>query len=311
MRKFPPMGQPSFICFFVAALLACLTSCTNGDGTLFRSTAFAHPEAPVNLPLPSHTVILVLENHAFSQIINSTNTPYINQLASTGALFRQSFGLTHPSQPNYLMLFSGSNQGVTNDNPPKNMPFTTPNLGASLLATKHTFTGFSEDLPAVGFTGATSGQYASKHSPWVYWQGQGPNLMPPEVNRPFSDFPKDFNTLPDVAFVIPNLDDDMHNGLFSGVIKVGDKWLKDNIDSYVQWAKTHNSLLILTFDEDNYFNGNNIATVFWGPMVKPGVYSEKFGHYNILRTLEDMYKLPYAGESANVAPITDCWQTPS
>jgi phosphatidylinositol-3-phosphatase len=309
MGKFSQIGPFSLKRLFSSLLLAAMASCANGGETVFRDTAFAQSKMSTNLPLPAHTVIIVLENHAFNQIINSADTPYINQLAKSGALFRQSFGLTHPSQPNYLMLFSGSNQGVTDDNQPQNLPFSTPNLAASLLEHKGTFVGYSEDLPAVGFTGAKSGQYASKHSPWVYWQGQGPNQLPAEVNRPFSDFPKDFNLLPDLAFVIPNLDNDMHNGFTNETVKTGDKWLKDNIDNYVQWAKTHNSLLILTFDEDNYFSGNNIATLFWGPMVKTGIYNEKIGHYNILRTLEEMYNLPYAGESANVAPIIDCWQT--
>lgn len=292
----------------VTTLSLALISCIEGPNTPNNPTP--SPSSVISnttIPKPAHTVIVVLENHAFSQIIDKSSAPYINELADTGALFTASYGLTHPSQPNYLMLFSGSNQGVTDDARPANTPFSTTNLGASLLANKNTFVGYSEDLPSVGYLGEKSGEYASKHSPWVYWQGEGTNRLPAEVNQPFTSFPTDFNKLPDVSFVIPNMDNDMHNGIFTP-IQTGDKWLKKNIASYVEWAKNNNSLLILTFDEDNRLHGNRIATIFWGPMVKTGTYNEKISHYNILRTLEDMFKLPYAGESATAKPINYCWR---
>src|SRR5262245_57648456 len=64
------------------------------------------------LPRPDHVVIVIEENHSFSQIIGSPAAPYINSLAQQGALFTQSFATTHPSQPNYIQLFSGGTQGV-------------------------------------------------------------------------------------------------------------------------------------------------------------------------------------------------------
>lgn len=301
----------------VALALSSLAMITTGciedpaapnTGDVQPVSAFSAPSKALNLPVPKHTVIVVLENHALSQIIDKASAPYINQLADSGALFTESYGVTHPSQPNYLHLFSGTNQGVTDDNQSKNIPFTTQNLGASLIATNHTFIGYSEDLPSVGFTGATSGTYGSKHSPWVNWQGTGENQVPPEVNQPLTNFPQDYNNLPDVSFVIPNMDDDMHNGIFTPIIKTGDQWLKDHLDSYVQWAKNNNSLFILTFDEDNRFHDNRITTIFVGPMIKPGIYNGKLDHHNVLRTLEDIYKLPYAGDSATADPITGCWQ---
>jgi hypothetical protein len=70
---------------------------------------------------------------------------------------------------------------------------------------------------------------------------------------------------------------------------------------------THNSLFIMTFDEDDSSQSNRIATIFVGPMVVPGQYSESINHFNLLRTLEDMYNLPYARVSRNYQPITDVW----
>ncbi|HSZ55982.1 MAG TPA: hypothetical protein VK797_09990, partial [Tepidisphaeraceae bacterium] len=68
------------------------------------------------VPTPAHVVIVVEENSSYDEIIGNSSAPYINTLASQGALFTNSSAIEHPSQPNYLDLFSGSNQGVTDDN---------------------------------------------------------------------------------------------------------------------------------------------------------------------------------------------------
>jgi acid phosphatase len=93
------------------------------------------------LPKPDHIVMVIEENHSYSQIIGSPDAPYINRLVAQGAVFTQSFGLTHPGQPNYLALFSGSTQGVTDNSCPH--IFTTPNLEHALLAAELTFAGYS------------------------------------------------------------------------------------------------------------------------------------------------------------------------
>lgn len=83
--------------------------------------------------------------------------------------------------------------------------------------------------------------------------------------------------------------------------------VQNNLDAYVQWAKTHDSALLLTFDEDDSSQSNHIATVLVGQHVKVGSFSEHINHYDVLRTLEDMYGLPYAGASSTATPITDIW----
>jgi len=243
-------------------------------------------------------------NHAFSQIIGSSDAPFINALAAgpKAALFTQSFGLTHPSQPNYLFLFSGANQGVTSDARPPTA-FSTPNLGAALRARGLSFVGFSEGLPFAGFTGDSAGAYFRKHAPWVNWQGAGRNGLAAEVNLPFTAFPGNFKKLPTVSFVIPNQLNDMHDG----TVAEGDAWLQRHLDAYVRWAQTHNSLFILTTDEDDSLQNNQVATLFVGARVKHGQYSETITHLNVLRTIEGMYQLPRVGNSAMVPPITDVW----
>src|SRR5262249_29080315 len=145
-------------------------------------------------PLYDHIVIVIEENKSFSEVIgNSTDAPYINNtLVAGGASLNSMYALTDPSQPNYLQLFSGSNQGV-NDNtvPAPGSPYTTPNLGAAVLTSGKTFIGYSEDLPAVGSTIDESGYYARRHNPWVNWQADTPsgNQLAASTNQPFTAFP--------------------------------------------------------------------------------------------------------------------------
>lgn len=258
------------------------------------------------LPTPSHVVIVVEENHSYSQIIGNSAAPYINSLAQQGALFTDSFGVTHPSEPNYLALFSGSTQGITDDSCPHY--FTTANLGREALNATLSFGGYSEDMPSVGYTGCTFNAYARKHNPWVDWQADveaSVNDIPAADNMPFTSFPTDYTTLPAISIVVPNLNDDMHDG----TIQQGNSWLQSHFGPYVQWAANNNSLLIVTWDEDDGTSGNHIPTIFVGPMAKQGQYAETINHYNVLRTVEDLFGLGYAGSSANVSPVADCWTT--
>src|SRR6185437_1950231 len=241
----------------------------------------------------------------------SSDAPYINSLAKQGANFTNSHGVTHPSQPNYLELFSGDSQGVSDDSVPSGTPFYTANIGAQLIAAGNSFIGYSEDLPSVGWNGATSGDYARKHNPWVNWQASNApasNHLSSSTNQPFSAFPGDFSNLPTLSFVVPNLANDMHDGS----VAQGDQWLQDNLGAYATWAKTHNSLLVVTWDEDDSSSSaNRIPTIFYGSDVKTGNYSENIDHHNVLRTLEDMYGLGYAGAAANASPISDVWTSSS
>lgn len=117
------------------------------------------------VPRPKHVVVVIEENHAFSEIIGNPAAPTMNALAAKGALFTNSHAVEHPSEPNYLDLFSGSDQGLHDDSCPHT--FSGPNLGASLASAGLSFTGYSEGLPGVGSTVCSAGNYWRKHNPWV------------------------------------------------------------------------------------------------------------------------------------------------
>lgn len=260
------------------------------------------------LPVPDHIVVVVFENHSYAQIIGNAAAPRLNALAidPMSTLFTESYGLVHPSQPNYLHLFAGGNQGVTTNNMPSSH-FTTMNLAKALLNVGRTFNYYCEDLPSIGSDVEFNLGYARKHNALANWMGTGTNQVSGSMNLPFTSFPTDFTTLPTVSFVSPNLANSMHDGVGNAAITVGDNWFYSRINAYAQWAKTHNSLLIITFDEDDNISSNHIATIFTGQMVTQGQNATGISHHNILRTIEDMYGLVHSGNAANVAPIHGCW----
>ena len=269
---------------------------------------------PAGLPVYDHVVIVIEENKNYEQIIGNKGASYINKtLRAEGANLTQMYAEEHHSEGNYFWLFSGSNQDVGFEDDIPTTFFATSNLGAGLMQNQRSFKGYSEDLPKIGWTGNHSGGYARKHVPWISFSNVPDGAqIGTSSNLRFKDFPIDFTKLPTVAIVVPNLVNDMHGVLpfQPASVKKGDKWLRQNIDPYYRWAKQNNSLLIVTFDEDD--NGpsgltnpsdpdparrNRIATILAGARIKSGDYAEGKGvtHVNLLRTLEAMYGLPRSG----------------
>lgn len=259
--------------------------------------AAGSPSQPGSSGVPhfSHIVIVVLENKAYGQVL-SGSTPFLDGLASSGALLTQSYAISHPSEPNYLALFSGSTQGLSSDSCPHQ--FGGPNLAASLIASGHSFTGYSESLPSAGFTGCSSGPYARKHNPWVNFTS-----LPSSVNQPWTAFPGNLANLPDVSFVIPNLNDDMHDGTAAEA----DQWLGNNLGGYASWTRAHNSLLIVTTDEDDDNHGNHITTIIAGAHVRAGQYAMHTDHYGLLHTVLASYGLGAFGGASSVPPLMGLW----
>lgn len=282
-----------------------------------------------DLPVYDHIVIVVEENKDFaridddenSYIVDNPNAPFINRvLRKEGALLTRMYAEEHFSEGNYFWLLSGSNQDVGYfDLSPAPGSIDAPNLASQLIAHGRSFKGFSEDLPHIGSTVDREGDYARKHVPWISFSNI-PNgaTRDSSSNLTFSEFPspgraRAFDELPTVSVVVPNLKHDMHDDVEGGSVAVGDRWLADNLGAYYEWAKTHNSLLIVTFDEDaqacwcrigstnpssaNLRDRNQIMTIFAGAHIIPGEYSEGAGvnHVSLLRTFEAMYGLERSG----------------
>lgn len=286
------------------------SQCSASTGSYSVTASFiTMPSSVSSIPVPDHIVICIMENKAYTQLMNNSLTPYINSLANQPktAVFTESYGITHPSQPNYIHLFSGANQGVTDNNLPGSH-FNTPNLAKELLNAGRTFVSYCEALPSVGFDGASSGRYQRKHNPLANWMGTGSNQVSSTLNKPFTSFPQgNFASLPTVSLVVPDMTNSMHDGVLGTAIATGDSWLANNMNAYIQWARTNNSIFILTTDEDDGAHSNRILTIITGGMVTSGYFSQPITHHSVLRTIAEMYGLNFIGASANASPISGCW----
>ncbi|MGH8396811.1 MAG: alkaline phosphatase family protein [Gammaproteobacteria bacterium] len=276
------LSHSLFLLGFLATALCCRSALAADITTQWR---------------PAHVVLVIEENKSYSTIIGNPDAPYINELAKQGILFTNTHAVRHPSQPNYVALFAGSTYGLTDDSCPHDL--TGPNLASELLAKHLSFAIYSEDLPETGFTSCSGsgGLYRRKHNPVVDFQAAN---VQASVNRSFGDFPKNYSKLPTVAIVVPNMMNDMHDG----TIAEGDVWLNTHLSGYAAWAKGHDSLLIITWDESDARSAvNQIPLIVVGAGIKPGYNDQNVNHYSVLLMIEDYYGLKPLGFSATAKSI--------
>jgi hypothetical protein len=263
--------------------------------------------ATTTVPSSTHVFLLVEENHSYSSVIGSLSMPYLNSLASKYGLATQYYANTHPSIGNYFMLTTGAI--ITNDDSSCST-ITNDNLVRHLLTAGKTWKSYAESLPAVGYTGCGSGAYVKRHNPFAYFSDVAKSS---EKNNlvPFTQFSKDRinGVLPQFSFIVPNLNDDAHNG----TLTQADNWLKTNIAPLLatpMFKTGGTGILIIVFDEsvdsDTAHGGGHIAAVVIGPKVKPGSKTATlYQHQNTLKTLmEALGVKTYPGAAASAAPIT-------
>nr|WP_249795098.1 alkaline phosphatase family protein [Bradyrhizobium sp. Oc8] len=242
------------------------------------------------VPKYSHIVVVVEENHNYDQIAGNSQAPYINSLMAGGASLTNMTAEAHPSQPNYFVLYAGSTFGTTDDN---SYSLPDPTLYTVLKNGGYSFTGYVDE-------GGIGSDY--NHDPWVSFpEGR-------TVQTDFTSFPAlfangNYSSLPTVSFVIPSVSDDMH----SGTIAQGDTWLQQNLSAYAQWAVNNNSLLVVTWDENDDSTSeaasNTIPTLLYGANVVPGNYGTAYNHDNLLSTITASLGLTAPNDAATAAPI--------
>lgn len=285
------------VCAFACILLAACAS-THQTGIMpLSSTPRSTSDAATAAGGISHITVIVMENAPYESVIGSADAPFLNALAAQSALFTNSHGVTHPSEPNYLALFSGSTQGVTSDACP--VAFDGDNLAAQLAARGLTFAGYAEDAPASGnpcfadpSSSVSSGYlYWRKHAPWTDF-GNAPNAAA-------QGYAPGVNLNNAVNFIVPNICNDMHD---CGVA-AGDAWLAQNVPAIRSYDASNNGLLIVTFDEGQYSAENHIATILNGPMAIAGQNTARIDHYSILHFIETTFGLPLLGSNGDPAPL--------
>jgi phospholipase C len=248
-----------------------------------RAPVTVHPErSSVRGPF-GHVFILVEENANYSDVIGDTSMPYLNDLARQYAVATQYYANAHPSIGNYFMIVVGDT--ITNDDGYSKI-VSADNVVRRLVEAGKTWKAYAEDLPSVGYTGASAGRYARKHNVFALLSDVAQDPEQAQNLVPFTELATDLasQTLPDYAFIVPNLCNDAHDC----PLRTADAWLERSIDPLVKSAAfQRDGLLIIVFDEsgrDNTRGGGRIPCVLVSPKAKRGYQSTAvYQHQSLLR----------------------------
>jgi phospholipase C len=294
--------------FSVLVLTLPLFSC----GSLSGGPHLPPPASTAGATIPAigHVVVVVEENHPYDGVILNSSAPYLNSLATKYSLATQYFADTHPSIGNYFMLTTG--QIVTNDD-----TFTgtvnVDNLSRRLMAAGKTWKSYAESLPSVGYTGGDSGPYLKRHNPFSYFTDVVNSSTQSQNLVPFSQFSQDLaaNTLPSFSFIIPNANNDAHDGSLAAA----DSWLQTNIAPLLASPQfQQDGLLIVVFDESDTIDltngGGHVAAVLVGTKVKQGYRSATFfQHESTLNLiLQAMGINSFPGKAATAPSMVEFFQ---
>ncbi|MFN8394777.1 MAG: alkaline phosphatase family protein [Bacteroidia bacterium] len=262
------------------------------------------------IPCPDH-VVVILKNHAYSQIIGNTDAPYINALMNSElrpGLFTQSYDHYHRVSRTTSTCTPAATKACSSTSRPVAIPSPPPTLGRNFDRFWVHLGELFEDLPSIGSDIETSLAHVRRHNPAANWVGTGTNQIPAATNLPFTAFPSNFDSLAHRLLVAPTQDYYQAHDMHDGSVTTGDTWVHDNLDAYAAWARTHNSLLILTFDEDDglIISPNKIVTIFVGEDVVHGQYSNKHQRLPCPSSIE-MYGSRPICNAAQVTTIRECW----
>ena len=256
--------------------------------------------APATFPSFSHVFLVVEENHSFTDVIGNSSMPYLNSLASKYGLAKQYFANAHPSIPNYLMLTTGQMEtfddnfsGTIGDD----------NVVRELVSAGKTWKTYQESIPSAGYLGGDASPYVRRHNPFSFLSDVQNNTSQAANIVPFTQFSTDLagNSLPNFSFIVPDLNNDAHNG----TLAAADSWLQSNIAPVIASSTFQNGgLLIIIFDEaeltDLDHGGGQVAAVIVSSNSKTNFQSQTaYQHQSTLRlVLEALGVNKFPGEAA-------------
>lgn len=286
------MVRRSAIGVILAAMVLFSCGSASSAGPVQRT---ASPTAKLSGGPPAHIAILILENEEYSDIIGSSSAPYINLLAQRYSIQRSAHAITHPSLPNYLALTGGSTFGIHSDCTGCHVNATS--IVDQLENAHISWKAYMEDLPHSCFKGASSGNYAKKHDPFLYYSGIRDDQSRCSRVVPLARLGQDErnHSLPRFIWITPNLCHDMHNCSVS----TGDHYLSRLVPPLLN-SLGRRGLLFLVWDEGTSDRGccklaagGHVPAIVAGPgAVRGGQMTRPTDHYSVLQTVEDLLGLP-------------------
>lgn len=223
--------------------------------------------------------LLVLENHSYAQIVGNPNAPFLNSAARRYGLAANDFAITHPSEPNYIALVSGSTYGVTSDD--------VTSLQGRSLADQVTWRSYMQS-----YGGSL---YALKHDPFGVFGRR---------SEDWSRFRHD--PLAQFTLIVPDLCHDMHGAADctddASLVRAGDTFVRNAVYAIRQrW--TPGSVIFITFDEGSDSNNHVLTIVMRYGSSRHTVSHARYDHYSLLRTIEDHFGVRCLGSACNASPM--------
>jgi len=247
-----------------------------------------------------HVFLIVLENKTEQDIVGSPEAPHLADLIARYGLATRYQAIAHPSQPNYLALFSGSTQDVLDDDV---HDVAAPSLADQLETAGRTWRVYAENLPSGScFAGESStggpdgsGQYVRRHNPAISFAAI--RTVPERCAnvRPLAEFRPD---AADFTMIVPNACHAMHDC----PVASGDAWLGEILPRILDSpAWRDGGVLFITFDEGSDRSPRNeVPTLVIAPDVPPGFRSDTpHSHFSLLRTIEEGFGLPCLADSCH------------
>jgi phospholipase C len=248
-----------------------------------------------------HVIWIWMENKSYPSIIGSPAAPYANSLATSCGLATNYHNITHPSLPNYIGATSGlAPTGLTQFTSDCAPSASCSTSAQSIFGQVPSWRAYEESMPT-NCDPADAGLYAVRHNPPPYFRtltGCGNfDVAYPQLSTDLTN-----DTLPRLAFVTPNLNDDTHNTSVS----IGDQWLQANLPAIFASAAYQGgtTVVFLTWDEGvggtttNCANnttdiGCHVANIVISPSTVAGTRSSLlYNHYSMLHTTEQLLGVP-------------------
>lgn len=272
-------------------------------------SASATVNVQLHTPASQHIVIVMEENQSYSSVVGKTSAwPNLNKLIASGALPTSYYADSHPSIGDYLMLTTGQLL-TTNDS--SRTVWNVDNIARRMLVAGIPFRVYAEGITQ-GYCGGNTGLYVIRHNPFALLSDVcGNPTVAKQVIWPYTQFATDLanNALPEFSFVVPNVDDDAHNG----TPQQADSWLEKNVvvrlSNNAAFQAGGDGILAVLFDEsvtsDTTNGGGHVADVLWGPDVKVGYTQASttlYQHQSMLRTVMEALGLANPPGAAANAP---------
>jgi phosphatidylinositol-3-phosphatase len=268
------------------ALLA--AGCATGSSADTQASEMASSSGSI-----SKVLVVVEENHSYAQM--KKGMPFLAGLASKYGYATHWTALAHPSLPNYLGIAGGTTFGILDDRSPAAH---TADIGSAQSVFDQAITAgksagtYAETMPdnchVYDYPDRSVGtpKYAVRHNPWVYFAKGRKGCL--AHDRGLGAFAGDaaHNALPNVGFLIPNLDHDAHDGSLAAA----DSWLKQQLTPVLRSSDFTSGKLVVvvTADEDDKHSGNVVLTSVLTPRISHKVVATPLTHYSLTRFIDQV-----------------------